>query len=125
MIEGRNTIKIDNKDVFRPNDFTPEREDVYAGEYTTCTGKTVADRIGWKYSDMSLEWDMLTDGMMSDILSLPASFDITFDDSDGSHTETVIKTGFANTATRFTNNLGNVIWKDVKLGVRFINTHNS
>lgn len=124
MIDNRNTITINNVEIFRPNDFTPEREDLYAGEYTTCTGKTVADRIGWKFSDITLEWDMLTDDMMSAITSLPGSFDITFTDSDGSHTETVIKTGFANTATRFTNDFGNVIWKDVKLGISFISAHN-
>ena len=124
MIDGRETIKVNNVDIFRPNDFTIEREDVYAGEYTSCTGKVIADRVGWKFSDATLEWDMLPDDMMSTITSLPASFDITFTDSDGSHTETVIKTGFANTATRFTNNLGNVIWKDVKLGITFIDAHN-
>lgn len=124
MINNLNTITINNVEIFRPNDFTPEREDVYAGEYTTCTGKTVADRIGWKFSDMSLEWDMLTADMMSTITSLPGSFDITFTDSDGSHTETVIKTGFANTATRLTDNFNNVIWKNVKLNISFIDAHN-
>ena len=124
MINNLNTITINNVEIFRPNDFTPEREDVYAGEYTTCTGKTVADRIGWKFSDMSLEWDMLTADMMSTITSLPGSFDITFTDSDGSHTATVIKTGFANTATRLTDNFNNVIWKNVKLNISFIDAHN-
>lgn len=124
MIDNRNTIFINNVEIFRPNEFTPEREDVYAGEYMTCTGKTVADRIGWKYSDTTLEWDILSNSMMTTLLALPGSFDITFDDSDGSHTETVIKTGFANTATRFTNDLGQAIWKDVKLGIKFIDAHN-
>lgn len=124
MINNLNTITINNVEIFRPNDFTPEREDVYAGEYTTCTGKTVADRIGWKFSDMTLEWEMLTADMMSTITSLPGSFDITFTDSDGSHTETVIKTGFANTATRLTDNFNNVIWKNVKLNISFIDAHN-
>ena len=124
MINNLNTITINNVEIFRPNDFTPEREDVYAGDYTTCTGKTVADRIGWKFSDITLEWEMLTADMMSTITSLPGSFDITFTDSDGSHTETVIKTGFANTATRLTDNFGNVIWRDVKLNISFIDAHN-
>ena len=123
MIGIFNSITIDGVQVFRPNDMPIAREDVYAGEYTTCTGKTIADRIGWKYSDMSLEWDTLTDEMLNALISLSGAFDITFTDFDGSHTETVIRDDFTSTPTRLTSFNGASVWKDVALKVRFLNVH--
>lgn len=124
MIDIFNTITLDNNEIFRPNDFTPEKESVYQGEYTTCTGKTIADCVGWKYADMDLTWDYLPDSMMSDLLSLTGTFTFAFDDSSGAQSENVIITGFSNTATRFTDDDGNVMWKNVVLGLRFIDVHN-
>ena len=124
MIGIFNDIVIDGVRVFRPNNMPLQREDVYAGEYTTCTGKLIADRIGWRYADMSLEWDTLTDEMLSALIGLSGSFTITFTDSDGSHTEQVIRDEFTNTPTRFTGYNGASVWKDVGLKVRFLNVHN-
>lgn len=56
MISIFNTIQINGTDLYRPTDFSPAREAVYAGEYKTCLGETIADLIGWRYSDMTLEW---------------------------------------------------------------------
>lgn len=123
MIDIFNTITLDNKTFYRPNDFTPEKENVYQGEYTSCTGKTLADCIGWKYADITLEWDTLPDDMMTDLIGLTGVFTFGFTDSSGVQSENVIITGFANTATRFTEN-GVVMWKNVQLGLKFIDVHN-
>ena len=123
MIDIFNTITLDNKTFYRPNDFTPEKEKVYQGEYTSCTGKTLADCIGWKYADITLEWDTLPDDMMTDLIGLTGVFTFGFTDSSGVQSENVIITGFANTATRFTEN-GVVMWKNVQLGLKFIDVHN-
>ena len=42
-------ITIDGSRIYKPREFAPQIEDLYAGEYTTCTGKIVGDRIGWKW----------------------------------------------------------------------------
>lgn len=122
MIGVFNTIMIGNTEVFRPNDMDIKREDVYRGEYTTCTGKIIADRIGWRYSDMRLKWDTLTTNMLDALLS-SWQFEITFEDADGIHTEQVIRDGYTNTPTRFTGYNGEPVWKDIEMGVRFINVH--
>ncbi len=117
-------ITIDGVRIFKPSDMPMTREDVYEGEYTTCTGKIIADKIGWKYSDMNLQWDVLTDDMMNALISLSGAFQITFTDFDGTHTETVIRDEFTSTPTRFTSFDGASVWRDVGLKVRFLNVHN-
>ena len=107
----------------RPSDFVIEREDIYAGEYTTCLGATKADRIGWKYKDTNIVFSELTVDELAHLTAINGEFSLIFDDSDGEHTESVIRTGFSNTPTRFTLPDGNVIWKDVGLAIRFINAH--
>lgn len=123
MIGIFNSITINGVQVFRPNEMQITREDVYAGAYTTCTGKTIADRIGWKFSDMDLKWDTLTDTMLNALINLRGSFNITFTDFDGTHTEAVIRDEFTSTPTRMTDMSGNSVWKDVSIKVRFLNVH--
>ena len=118
-----NMITIDGTNIYRPNDMVLSREDVYAAEYTTCTGKTIADVIGWKYADTSLEWDILPDEMMTVLLRMSGESEIVFTDADGTHTESVIRTGFSDAPTRFTRDDGSIIWKDVRLNISFINIH--
>lgn len=123
MIGIFNSITIDGVEIFRPNEMPMQREDVYAGEYTTCTGKTIADRIGWKYADMSLKWDALTDAMLTALINLRGSFNITFTDFDGTHTEAVVRDEFTTTPTRMTDMSGQAVWTDVAIKVRFLNVH--
>lgn len=108
----------------RPSDFAVEREDIYAGEYTTCTGAVKADRIGWKYADMTLTFDELTPEELNIISGLYGAVTFYFDDSDGAHAEQVIKTGFSNTPTRYTLPDGKAVWKNVGVSLRFIDAHN-
>lgn len=119
------TIKINGTTVFRPNDFSPQREDIYAAEITTCTGKTIADRIGWKYSDMELSWDTLPQSQLEVLLDMSGESTIEFTDADGAmHTENIIRTSAVSTSTRSTDVSGNPVWKDVKVEVKFLNAHN-
>lgn len=108
----------------RPNDFNIEREDIYAGEYVTCTGSIKADRVGWRYSDMTLTFDELTTDALNILSGMYGAITLYFDDSDGSHAEQVIKTGFTNTPTRLTLPDGRAIWKNVGVSLRFIDGHN-
>lgn len=120
-----NTITLGGTTLYRPNDFTPEREFVYAGEITTCTGKIIADRIGWKYSDIELEWDAIPQTQLTALLSLNGTqTTLTFTDADGvTRAESVIPITHSQTATRFLKN-GAEIWSDVKTTLRFLNVHN-
>ena len=118
------TIKINGTDILRPEDFSPQREDLYAAEITTCTGKTIADLIGWKYSDMTLEWDMLPQKQLEVLLSMQGECTITFTDADSiSHTERIVRSSAVSTATRFTGADGHPVWSDVKVEVRFLDAH--
>lgn len=123
MIGVFETIRIDNVEILRPNDMELKRADVYSGEYTTMNGSVIADRIGWKYADTTLKWDTLPDSMLTALTGLTGAVDFVFTDSDGTHTEKIIRGGFANTATRITAMDGNALWRDVAVDIRFINTH--
>lgn len=124
MIGIYNTISIAGHEFKRPNDFSIQREDIYAGEYTTCTGAVKADRVGWKYSDITLTFDELTPDELAFLTGISGAVAFVFTDSDGTHTEQVIRSGFMNTPTRLTLPNGKAIWKDVEIGLRFIDAHN-
>ena len=125
MIGVFNTIRINSTDILAPNDFQPAREDVYAGEITTCTGKLIADRIGWKYADMSLEWDTLPQADLMVLIGVSGMFNLTFTDVDGTTvTESAIPKSRVYTGTRYTDQNGNVVWRDVQFGITFVNTQN-
>ena len=116
-------IKINGVELTRPPEFSPKREDVYAGEYTTCKGETIADRIGWKYSDLSLQWEALPQSMVEGLVSMQGVCTIEFDDADGEiHTEHIIRSSTVHLRNRNTI-CGVTWWKNVQTEVRFLNVH--
>lgn len=109
----------------RPSGFKVEREAVYAGEITTCTGQYLADYIGWKYADMTLQWDVLEPTDLDNLIGLPTTISLKWTDANNVDvTETVRITKRATTGTRFTKN-SRSYWKNVNLGVSFVNVHNN
>lgn len=121
------TIQIDNNTIYRGNEFTLQREYIYAGQYETCTGKRVADLVGWRYADLTINWDMLPAAMFEDILDLSGEeVNFTFSNEKGqSVTEKVIPQVISSQATRLTNPYdGSEIWRDVALQVQFTEAHN-
>ena len=108
----------------RPTELNLKMDDVYAGEYTTCTGRTIADRIGWKFSDLTIEWDALPQDQMTVLAQMPQTASMTFKGPDGvTYTEDIIRTSFVGFEHRWTHG-GVVLWKSVKLEVSFLNVHN-
>ena len=124
MIGIYNTITIDNVEYPRPSDFELKREDVYSGEYETCTGKVIADRIGWRYSNITLKFDTLPNNKLQSLSAINSAVSFIFTDDDGVHTESVIRMGFENTPTRYTGPDGQSLWKNVAVTMRFLNAHN-
>ncbi len=121
------TIQIDNKTIYRGNEFTLQREYIYAGQYETCTGKRVADLVGWRYADLTINWDTLPDAMFEDILDLSGeAVNFTFSNEKGqSVTEEVVPQIISSQATRLTNPYdGSIIWRDISLQVQFTEAHN-
>lgn len=116
-------IRLDGEFLPKPRNFMPGREDVYAGEYTTCTGKTIADKIGWKFSDLDLQWDALKQSDIDKLINLTNACSLRFDDADGLHTEDVIRTSAVSLRNRNTID-GVTWWRDVSAQFKFINTHN-
>ena len=123
MIGIYNTITIDNTQFVRPSDVVFERVDVFGGEYETCTGAIRADLVGWKYADITLAWDTLTNDQLTALTALSGAVTMTFTDSDGLQTETVIRRGFTNTPTRFTLPDGTAMWRDVSVTFTFTEAH--
>lgn len=125
MIGIFNTIKLNNNEIFRPSDFSLQREQIYAAEYETCTGKRVSDVVGWRYSDMTLNFDTLPQAQLEVLLGLSGEVTMTFIDEEGNEvTENVIPKVLAMTATRYTDSGGSAVWRGIGLGVQFIDAHN-
>lgn len=126
MIGVFNTVTIDGTEIYRGNGFTLQREWIYAGEIVTCTGKVCADVVGWRYKELSLEWDNLPQDQLQAILALDGSeVNVTFsNEKNETVTEAVIPTVSTATVTRLTDPNGDVAWSGIKLDLRFINAHN-
>lgn len=124
MIGIFNTIIIDGKEIFRPSAFTLQREQIYSGEIETCTGKRLADRVGWRYADLSLGFDTLPQDQLNKLLSLTGAVTMTFvDEENNSVSEQVILKTSSATATRLTIN-NSPVWRGINAEVQFLNAHN-
>lgn len=126
MIGIFNTISIEEVEIFRGNNFSLEREWIYAAEIVTCTGKRCADVVGWRYKDLTIQWDNLPQDQLQTILDLDGSeVNMTFtNEQNQSVTEAVIPLVTTAQITRLTDPNGNVAWSGIGLQVRFINAHN-
>lgn len=126
MIGIFNTISIEEVEIFRGNNFSLEREWIYAAEIETCTGKRCADVVGWRYKDLTISWDNLPQDQLQTILDLDGSeVNMTFtNEQNQSVTEAVIPLVTTAQITRLTDPNGNVAWSGIGLQVRFINAHN-
>lgn len=108
--------------VIKPEQFKPGREDVYAGEYTTMTGSLIADRIGWKFADLTLTWKALPQSMVDILIGINGATTMKFDAEDGTYIEDIIRTSAVSLKNRAT--IGGVTWwRDVSVQVRFLNVH--
>ena len=126
MIGIFNTISIEEGEIFRGNNFSLEREWIYAAEIETCTGKRCADVVGWRYKDLTIQWDNLPQDQLQTSLDLDGSeVNMTFtNEQNQSVTEAVIPLVTTAQITRLTDPQGNVAWSGIGLQVRFINAHN-
>lgn len=116
-------ITINGTQIRKPEVFNVQVTDVYEGEYTTCTGKLIADRIGWKYEDMNITWGALPQESVDALIAMDGTATITFDDQTGATvTELCRRNSVVGLRHRYTIN-GTVWWKDVTLTLTFLNTH--
>ena len=122
-LTAQDYITINGNQILRPPTFAPQIEDIYAGEYTTCTGKTVGDVVGWKYSDATLTWDALPQSSVDVLVAMSGENTLTFVNPSGMiTTETVIRDSVVQLQNRNTIR-GEVWWKNVSVAIRFINAH--
>lgn len=107
----------------RPLNFGVQREDIYAGQYTTCTGATRADKIGWKYSDMTWSWDGLKQSDVEKLCGLSGECTLTFDDPSGDTIEeSFIRSSVVSMRCR--NKFENEYWwTGVSCSISFIDSH--
>ena len=122
-LTAQDYITINGNQILRPPAFAPQIEDIYAGEYTTCTGKTVGDVVGWKYSDATLTWDALPQSSVDVLVAMSGENTLTFVNPSGMiTTETVIRDSVVQLQNRNTIR-GETWWKNVSVQIRFINAH--
>lgn len=124
MADAIEYIYIDGEAIPKPPEMTIGREDVYAGEYTTCTGAVIADRIGWKYSDLTLKWDALQQSYIEILTGMSGEHTLQFDDPDGDEIEEPIMRSSAVYLRHRRTMRGEVWWRNVEVTVRFIDVHN-
>lgn len=123
-LTAQDYITINGNQILRPPAFAPQIEDIYAGEYTTCTGKTVGDVVGWKYSDATLTWDALPQSSVDVLVAMSGENTLSFVNPSGTTTtETVIRDSVVQLQNRNTIR-GEVWWKNVSVAIRFVNAHN-
>ncbi len=123
-LTAQDYITINGNQILRPPAWAPQIEDIYAGEYTTCTGKTVGDVVGWKYSDATLTWDALPQSSVDVLVAMSGENSLTFVSPSGTTTtETVIRDSAVQLQNRNTIR-GEVWWKNVSVAIRFVNAHN-
>ena len=122
-LTAQDYITINGNQILRPPAFAPQIEDIYAGEYTTCTGKTVGDVVGWKYSDATLTWDALPQSSVDVLVAMSGENTLTFVNPSGMiTTETIIRDSVVQLQNRNTIR-GETWWKNVSVQIRFINAH--
>lgn len=125
VVDPLQFIQINGQNILKPENFSPEREDIYAAEITTCTGDTIADLIGWKYADITLSWPILPQSMIDILIAMYGESTITFDDVDGtSHTEKIVRNGIVSMRNRNTIQ-GETWWKNVSVSLRFLEAHSN
>ena len=122
-LTAQDYITINGNQILRPPAFAPQIEDIYAGEYTTCTGKTVGDVVGWKYSDATLTWDALPQSSVDVLVAMSGENTLTFVNPSGMiTTETIIRDSVVQLQNR--NTIRGETWlKNVSVQIRFINAH--
>lgn len=126
MLGVFNTVSIDSNTIYRGNDFTLQREYIYAGQYETCTGKRCADVVGWRYADVTLAWGNLPQDQLEALLGLDGTeVNMTFEAEDGtSVTEKVVPLVISSQASRYTDPFGNKAWTNISLQLQFTEAHN-
>lgn len=107
----------------RPLNFAVQREDIYAGQYTTCTGATRADLIGWKYSDMTWSWDGMKQSDVEKLCGLTGECTLIFDDPSGDTIEeSFIRSSVVSMRCR--NKFEDEYWwTGVSCSIKFISSH--
>lgn len=116
-------IIINGTQIYKPPNFSPQIEDIYAGEYETCTGKRVGDRVGWRWSNITLTWDALPQEMVDVLVNMSGEGTMVFDAPQGTFTEAVIRSSAVQLRNRNTIR-GETWWRNVSVELRFINAHN-
>lgn len=114
-------IKINDYAIPYPNGFTMTRVPNKVAEYTTMSGKTLADVNGWKYDKTSMEWGTLLNEHLQILLQAvnDMEFQLEFEDIDGEiKTIKAITESTVAVKTRATVN-GKIVWKDISLSVSF------
>lgn len=113
-------FKINSTVLPDPKEWRPEREYIYAGEYTSQTGKQFADIVGWRFAPVTLSWDVLLDNEMAIIINTGSTFTLTFEDPKLGEVTTGARLMRFGSTHRRKYWKGQSIWTDFSMEVMFL-----
>lgn len=116
-------FKINTTELPDPAGFRVEREDIYAGEYVSQTGKQFADVVGWRYAPITLTWEVLQDAELQAILSAGNAFNVTFIDPEKGEVTTAAKRTRIGATHKRRYWKEQVAWLDFSMEVIFIDAY--
>lgn len=117
-------IKVNGNSIPYANDVAMATEPNIVSEIVTLAGNTIADINGWKYSDITLSWDMLhrsdLDTLLNETNPMDGTFDFTFIDAlEGEKTIKALRVGGVQTKTPFVDADGSILWTGISISLKF------
>lgn len=115
-------FKINETRIVEPIQIQIARVDNIVSLIRTQSGRTIADKRGWKYQDTVFYWGTIPEDQLQFLLPLN-EFTITFDDISGEVTANAIRKKFVGQKQRFLKD-GQVFYANFGLEVIFTDVYN-
>lgn len=117
-------IKVNGISIPYANDVSMGTEPNIVSEITMLSGDVKADINGWRYSDITLNWDYLTPNDLTILLSetdpMNGTFSFTFIDAEyGEKTINAIRKGGVQKKTQFKHIDGKPVFSNISLNLSF------
>lgn len=119
-----NYITINGVQYPHPIDFAMQKTPNIVSTIKTMSGKSISDVNGWKYDDVQLKWEWISETVLRSLLSATADgeiFTFGFCDPETGALKTVnaYRTSSTCMETRSLDTSGNAVWKNIQIEFSF------